>query len=141
LALRNVIKGEGGTMNQSEIGRTGRVVMESNLRFLVEETISTALEGAVQDVVDRELLLMVEGEGFQSRIQDMIDAELRSLVQEIAIKRSGAGPGRGHVGRSHRKITLSLPESLYLKARELERFFTGHVTGALELYLRLQEKG
>jgi hypothetical protein len=45
------------------------------------------------------------------------------------------------VGRSHRKITLSLPESLYLKARELERFFTGHVTGALELYLRLQEKG
>jgi hypothetical protein len=140
LTLKNLINGEGGMMNQIEIGHTRETVVESDLRFFIEKTISTALEGAVQDVVDRELLLMVKGEGFQKRIQAMIDAELGSLVQEIAIKRSGAGPGRGHTGRSHRKISLSIPESLYLKVRELEGFFSGHVAGALELYLRLQQK-
>lgn len=128
-------------MNQSEIRHIREVAIDSDLKFFTEESISTALEGAVQDVVDRELLLMVEGEGFQRKIQEMIDAELRSLVREIAIKRSGAGPGRGHKGRSHRKISLSLPEPLYFKVRELEGFFSGHVAGALELYLRLQQKG
>jgi hypothetical protein len=127
-------------MNQSDIRHIREIAIDSDLKFLIEETISTALEGIVQDTVDKELLLMVKGEGFEKRIQDIIDAELHSLVREISIKRSGAGPGRGHVGRSHRKISLSLPESLYLKARELEGFFSGHVAGALELYLRLQEK-
>jgi hypothetical protein len=141
MTLRDVINAEGGTMNQIEIGRTRETVMQSDLRFFIEETVSTALEDAVQEVVDRELLLMVKGEGFEKRIQDVIDAELRSLVRQIAIKRSGAGPGRGYTGRSHRKISLSLSESLYLKVRELEGYFSGHVAGALELYLRLQQKG
>ncbi len=59
--------------------------------------------------------MMMRGEGFKKRIQDAIDARLQSLVREITIKTSGAGPGRGHKGKSHRKISLSLPEPLYLK--------------------------
>lgn len=127
-------------MNQSEIRHIREVVSDHDLKFFIEGTISAALEDAVQDVVDRELLFMVKGEGFEKRIQEKIDAELRSFVRDITTKTSGAGPGRGHVGKSHRKISLSLPEPLYLKARQLEGFFSGHVAGALELYLRLQEK-
>ena len=90
--------------------------------------------------MDKELLVMINGDGFKKRVADLIDAQLRSLAEEITIKVSGAGPGRGHKGRSHRKISLSLPVPLYTKARELEGFFSAHVASALELNLKLQNK-
>ena len=96
-----MIKGEGGTMNQSEIRHISEVAIDSDLKFLIEETVHRpCLKMLFRIRWTRILLLMVEGEGFQKRIYDMIDAELRSLVREVAIKTSGAGPGRGHVGKS-----------------------------------------
>src|SRR5271157_4733731 len=83
--------------------------------------------------------MMIKGEGFKKRIENLIDARLHSLVNEIAIKTTGAGPGRGHKGRSHEKISLSLPKPLYVKVRGLEGFFSCHVASALELYLKLQK--
>jgi hypothetical protein len=115
--------------------------IDFDLMNYINDTVKIAIEDAIQDAVDKEILLMVNGEGFLKRIRDMIDAQLRSLVEETAITTNGAGPGRGHKGRSHRKISLSLPETLYQRARELEGFFSCHVASALELYLRLQEKG
>ena len=89
--------------------------------------------------MDAELTMMIKGEGFKKRIENLIDARLQSLVNEIAIKTSGAGPGRGHKGRSHEKISLSLPKPLYMKVKELDGFFSCHVASALELYLKLQK--
>jgi hypothetical protein len=114
-------------------------VRDYDLMNYINDTVTCAIEDAVQDSVDKELLLMVNGEGFKKRIETLIDARLRSFVAEIAIKTSGAGPGRGHKGKSHRKISLSLPEPLYLKARELEGFLSCLVASALELYLKLQK--
>jgi hypothetical protein len=126
-------------MNQT-IKRSGRdFVIDYDLMNYINNTVSSAIETAVQETVDKELALMIKGAGFKKRIQNLIDERLQSLVDEIAIKTSGAGPGRGHKGRSHRKISLSLPESLYLKVKELDGFFSCHVASALELYLRLQK--
>lgn len=128
-------------MNQSQPYPNRDFAIDYDLMNYINDTVKSAIKDAVQDTVDSELLLMINGESFGKRIGAMIDARLRFLVGEIAIRTSGAGPGRGHVGKSHRKISLSLPESLYLRAKELEGFFSCHVASALELYLRLQEKG
>lgn len=114
-------------------------VIDYDLMNYIHDTVKSAIGDEVQEAVDRELLFMVKGEGFKERIEDLIDARLRSVVGEIAIKTSGSGPGRGHKGRTHKKVSLSLPETLYQRARELEGFFSCHVASALELYLKLQK--
>jgi|SRR5271157_3408790 len=127
-------------MNRNVVRPNRDFAIDYDLMNFINDSISVAIENAVQETVDAELTMMMRGEGFKKRIQDVIDARLQCLVTEIAIKTSGAGPGRGHKGRSHRKISLSLPEGLYRQARELEGYFSCHVAAALELYLRLQEK-
>jgi hypothetical protein len=114
-------------------------VIDYDLMNYIHDTVKSAIQDAVQDTVDTELLLMVNGEDFKKRIEALIDAILHSLVERIAIRTNGAGPGRGHKGKSHRKISLSLPEPLYLKARELDGFLSCHMASALELYLKLQK--
>ena len=126
-------------MNRTATRPNRDLAIDYDLMNYINDTISTAIENAVQESVDQELTMMVKGEGFKKRIQDVVDAQLQSLVHEIAIKTNGAGPGRGHKGRTHRKISLSLPEALYLKVRELDGFFSCHVASALELYLKLQK--
>ena len=128
-------------MNQRQTHLNRDFAIDYDLMNFINDTVKGAIEDAVQDIVDQELLLMVNSDGFEKRINDMIHGRLQTLVEETAIKASGAGPGRGHKGRSHRKISLSLPETLYQRARELEGFFSCHVANALELYLRLQQKG
>lgn len=127
--------------NQRETRPNRDFAVDYDLGNYIHDTVTGAIEEAVQETVDKELLLMVKGESFKKQITDMVDAQLQSLVRAITIKTSGAGPGRGNKGRSHRKLSLSLPEPLYLKARELEGFFSCHVASALELYLRLQQNG
>ncbi len=128
-----------GIMNRTIVSTNRDFAIDYDLINFINDIVSAAIENAVQETVDAELTMMMRGEGFKKRIQDAIDARLQSLVKEIAIKTSGAGPGRGHKGKSHRKISLSLPEPLYLKARELEGFLSCHVASALELYLKLQK--
>jgi hypothetical protein len=126
-------------MNRTAARPNRDFAIDYDLMNYINDTISAAIENAVQESVDQELSMMVRGEGFKKRIQDIVDTRLQSLVNEVAINTSGAGPGRGHKGRTHRKISLSLPEPLYLKAKELDGFFSCHVASALELYLKLQK--
>lgn len=128
-------------MNQRQTQRNRDFSIDYDLMNYINHTVKSAIEDAVLDILDQELLLMVNGEGFKKRMEALVDARLHALIGAITIRTSGAGPGRGHKGRSHRKISLSLPETLYQRARELEGFFSCHVASALELYLRLQEKG
>jgi hypothetical protein len=126
-------------MNRTAARPRPDFAIDYDLMNYINDKISSAIENAVQEAVDQELTMMVRGEGFKKRIQNLIDIQLQSLVSEIAISTSGAGPGRGHKGRSHKKISLSLPKPLYLKVKELEGFFSCHVASALELYLKLQK--
>ncbi|MGO9118947.1 MAG: hypothetical protein ACLQPD_15225 [Desulfomonilaceae bacterium] len=125
-------------MNRTVARPNRDFAIDYDLMNYINDTISAAIENAVQESVDQELTMMIRGESFKKRVQNLIDARLQSLVNEMAIKTSGAGPGRGHKGRTHRKISLSLPEALYLRVRELDGFFSCHVASALELYLKLQ---
>ena len=127
-------------MNQGVRHPVREFVIDYDLMNYIDETVSAAIEDAVQETVDTELAGMIKGDGFRKRMDYLIDTRLRFLVQEITIKTNGAGPGRGHKGRTHRKISLSLPEPLYLRARELEGFLSCHVAAALELYLSLQKR-
>jgi hypothetical protein len=126
-------------MNQKTPSGTRDFAIDYDLMNYINDKISSAIENSVQEAVDEELTMMVRGEGFKKRIQNLVDSQLQSLVSEIAIKTSGAGPGRGHKGRSHKKISLSLPKPLYMKVKELDGFFSCHVASALELYLKLQQ--
>jgi hypothetical protein len=126
-------------MNRTASRPNRDFAIDYDLMNYINDTVSTAIENAVQESVDQELTMMIRSESFNKRVQNLIDARLQSLVSEIALKTSGAGPGRGHKGRSHRKISLSLPEPLYLKVKELDGFFSCHVASALELYLKLQK--
>ncbi len=126
-------------MNQSQPRPNKDFSIDYDLMNFINDAVKSAIEDTVQNTVDKELLLMVNGEGFKKRTEALIDARLHSLVEGIAIRTNGAGPGRGHVGKSHRKISLSLPETLYQQARELQGFFSCHVASALELYLKLQK--
>ncbi len=107
-------------MNQKRPRRD--IAIDYDLMNCINDRIKRAIEEAVQNSVDRELLLMVRGEGFKQRLDAAIDDRLHLLAEEIAVKTGGAGPGRGHTGRTHKKIGLSLPEVLYDQARELEGF-------------------
>ena len=127
-------------MYQSQTSPHRDFAVDYDLKNYIDDALKTAIEEAVQTSVDKELLLMVRGEGFKRRLDALIDSRLHALADEIALKTSGAGPGRGHTGRTHKKISMSLPETLYDRARELPGFFSCHVAGALELYLKLQEK-
>ena len=126
-------------MNRTVARPNRDFAIDYDLMNYINDTISAAIENAVQESVDQELTMMIRGESFKKRVQNLVDARLQSLVNEIAIKTNGAGPGRGHKGRTHRKVSLSLPEPLYLKVRELDGFFSCHVASALELYLKLQK--
>ncbi len=127
-------------MNHRQTDPHRDFAIDYDLKNFIDDTIKTAIEEAVQSSVDKELLLLVRGGGFKIRLNALIDSRLHALADEIAFKTTGAGPGRGHTGRTHKKISLSLPATLYDRARELPGFFSCHVAGALELYLKLQEK-
>jgi hypothetical protein len=135
-----IIQGGVETMNQSRTSPHKDFAIDYDLMNFIKDTVKSAIEDAVQGTVDDELLLMLNGDGFKKRIEAIIDARLHVLAEEITVKTSGAGPGRGHKGRSHKKISLTLPETLYHQARELDGFFSGHVAAALELYLKLHKR-
>ena len=87
-------------------------VIDHDLMNFIDDTVKSAIQDRVQEVVDKELSLMINGDSFKKRVEDHIDPQLHPLAEEITIKTSGAGPGRGHKGKSHKKISLSLPETL-----------------------------
>ena len=82
-------------------------VIDYDLLNFINDTVKMAIEDLVQEIVDKEFLLMVQGRGFHDRVNAMIEDRLRLLLQEITVTASGAGPGRGHRGRTHKKISLS----------------------------------
>ena len=109
-------------MNQSQPRPNKDFSIDYDLMNFINDAVKSAIEDTVQNTVDKELLLMVNGEGFKKRTEALIDARLHSLVEGIAIRTNGAGPGRGHVGKS---ASENQPEPsrdpLYQQARELQR--------------------
>ncbi len=104
-------------MNRTSAGPNRDLAIDYDLMNYINDTISAAIENAVQESVDQELTMMIRGEGFKKRVQNLIDARLQSLVSEIAIKTSGAGPGRGHKGRSDKKCNFKVSKMLLIVCR------------------------
>ena len=90
---------KGEPINQKKTLLTRNEATDDDLMYLIKHTVQSALEDSVQDTVDAELLLMMRGDGFKGRINDLIDARLHALAEDITVKLSGAEPGRGHTGR------------------------------------------
>jgi hypothetical protein len=130
----------GGRMKRNAISPEPDFAIDDAFLDIITNTLLAAVEETVQERVDRELLLMIKGEGFATRIAALIYDRFEVMVTEVAIQTSGAGPGRGHRGRSHKKVSMSLPEPLFHKVRELKGFMSCHVACALELYLSLQKR-
>lgn len=127
-------------MKRTAIDPKPEIAISDELLDVVIATVVAAIEETIQDRVDEELLFMVNGEAFATRIAALIDDRFQVMVTQISIQTSAAGPGRGRKGRTHKKISLSLPETLYNEAKALDGFLSCHVASALELYLKLQKR-
>ena len=73
----------------------------------------------IEDRVDAELKTMLEGEGVRGLISELIGERLKSFFQDIKIKDYHRGPGRGKIGKTHRKFSASLPQDLFEEVKSL----------------------
>ena len=71
-------------MNRTVARPNRDFAIDYDLMNYINDTISAAIENAVQELVDQELTMMIGGESFKKRIQNLIDARLQSIVSEIA---------------------------------------------------------
>jgi hypothetical protein len=91
----------------------------------------------IEERVDTEIRVMLEGESVRAIISDLIDQKLGLLFQNIDIKQSHSGPGRGKLGKTHRKFSASLPQDLFEEVKSLSGLFSSHLEASLRLYLRI----
>ncbi len=87
-------------MNQNPMSPKSDFCIDYYLMNFINDAVKSAIQDRVQEVVDRELSLMIKGDGFKKRVTDLIDTLLQAIAGEITIKTSGAGPGRGRKGKS-----------------------------------------
>jgi len=107
------------------------------------EEIQELIEESVQGKVESELKAMLAEEGsFSGQLAHLVDERLRSLFSggEPPVKTAHAGPGRGKRGKTHKKFSASLEESLFERVRSLPGQFSGHLSNALEAYLSVVEE-
>jgi hypothetical protein len=102
------------------------------------EDIQQWIEESVQGRVESELKAMLAEEGsFSRQLTCLVDQRLRDLFSggEPVVKTDHAGPGRGRKGKTHKKFSASLEESLFERVKSLPGQFSGHLSNALEAYL------
>ena len=109
------------------------------------EEVQDLIDGIVEEKVESELKTMLSGEGsFSRELTHLIDQRLKNLFSggEPVGKTAHAGPGRGKKGRTHKKFSASLEESLFERVKNLPGQFSGHLSNALEAYLSVMgQKG
>lgn len=107
------------------------------------EDVQQWIEESVQDRVDSELKTMLsEGGSFPTALIRLVDQRLNSLFSrgEPVAQTPHAGPGRGKRGKTHKKFSASLEESLFIRVKSLPGQFSGHLSNALEAYLAVVEE-
>ncbi|MGO9567826.1 MAG: hypothetical protein ACLP5H_09825 [Desulfomonilaceae bacterium] len=135
--LLELIKEMGAGRQQMRIIEEGR--RDSPSREKVEQLI----EDRVQETVEVELRAMLAEDGSFSRdLNHLIDRRLSILFSggDQPVKTTQAGPGRGRKGKTHKKFSASLEESLFDRVKSLPGQFSGHLSNALEAYLAVMEE-
>ena len=118
-------------------------VEESRKNYVEREEVRQLIEEIVEDRVESELKTMLSEEGsFSKELTHLVDHRLRTIFSsaEPAVKTAHAGPGRGKRGKTHKKFSASLEESLFERVRSLPGQFSGHLSNALEAYLSVVEE-
>jgi hypothetical protein len=111
---------------------------EGEKDYLGREEAVQLLEETVQERVETELRTMLSEEGsFARELTHLIDHRLKTLFSggEPVVQTAHAGPGRGKRGKTHKKFSASLEETLFERVRSLPGQFSGHLSSALEAYL------
>lgn len=117
------------------------------MRYIEEDTSNYISEDrhfideTIEDRVDSELKMMLEGEGVRRLISELIDEKLRLFFQDIRIKHYHSGPGRGKIGRTSRKFSASIPNDLFDEIKSLPGLFSSHLEAALRLYSKMLKPG
>jgi hypothetical protein len=120
-----------------------RIIEEKRKDYVSREEVQQLIEETVQDRIDAELKTMLSEEGGVSKdIVRLIDKRLKTLFSrgESVAKTARAGPGRGRKGKTHKKFSASLEESLFDRVKSLPGQFSGHLSNALEAYLAVMEE-
>jgi len=105
--------------------------------------IQELIDDRVQDQVDAELRTMLTEQGsFSKQLNHLIDRRLKTVFTggEPVSEIPQAGPGRGKKGKTHKKFSASLEESLFERVKSLPGRFSGHLSNALEAYLSVMEQ-
>jgi hypothetical protein len=123
--------------------REMRFIEENREYDMSREEVHELIEKSVEDRVDAELKTMLsEGGSFSKELSHLIDRRLKTLfsVGEAVVQTAHAGPGRGKRGKTHKKFSASLEESLFERVKGLPGQFSGHLSNALEAYLAVVEE-
>lgn len=128
-----------------EFGRSQRMrfIEEGKEYDISREEVRELIEESIQDQVDAELKAMLSPEGsFSKGLATLVDHRLKTLftASELVAETPQAGPGRGRKGKTHKKFSASLEESLFNRVKSLPGQFSGHLANALSTYLSVMEK-
>ena len=125
----------------AERGRQMQFIEEKRTYLTSLEDIRQFVEDSVQDRIDAELKTMLsEGGSFSKELGQLVDQRLKALFSGLEpVTRAQAGPGRGKRGKTHKKFSASLEESLFVRVRNLPGQFSGHLANALSTYLAVVE--
>lgn len=118
-------------------------VEEKKEYYLSRQEILALLDDKVEEKVDYELKTMLaEGGSFSAELTRLVDQRLKILFSpaEPVAQTPHAGPGRGRKGKTHKKFSASLEESLFERVKSLPGQFSGHLSNALDAYLAVMEK-
>jgi hypothetical protein len=116
---------------------------EGKKEYLGREEVQQLIEETVEDRVESELKTMLSQEGsFSKELSRLVDHRLKTLFSggEPVPQTAHSGPGRGKKGKTHKKFSASLEESLFERVKNLQGQFSGHLSNALEAYLSVVEE-
>ena len=118
-------------------------VEEKKEYYPSRQEIQELIEKSVEDRVEAELKSMLSEQGsFSRQLALLVDDRLKTLFSggEPVTQAPHAGPGRGRKGKTHKKFSASLEESLFERVKSLPGQFSGHLANALEAYLAVVEE-
>jgi len=118
-------------------------IEEERKDFPLREEIQQVIDRIVEEKVESELKAMLASEGsFAIELSHLVDQRLKTLFSggEPVVQTAHAGPGRGKRGKTHKKFSASLEESLFERVKGLPGQFSGHLSNALEAYLAVVEE-